>query len=105
MERDAFTDIANAFMQLRVAFIRNGLEPPAAIELGSVKDGDYFRYAIGKEMIIAQPRMGVDRDNPEWVCNIVGVEVRMPAAWRREAKGRRVLNDPDFRPISDLWKD
>jgi len=40
--------------------------------------------------------MGVERDNPEWVCNIMGVEVRMPAQWRGTKAGRRALYEPDF---------
>lgn len=91
-----FDDIMDAIWRLRTAFIKHGMEPPISIELGHVKDSDCFRYALPKDMARAQPRMGVESDNPEWVCNIMGVEVRMPAQWRGTKAGRRVLYEPAF---------
>lgn len=83
-------------MRLRIAFLKHGMQPPISIELGHVKDGDWFRYSLPKDMALATPRMGVDSDSPEWVCNIMGVEVRMPAQWRGTKAGRRALYEPDF---------
>lgn len=96
MSESPFDDIANALFRLRTAFVKHGMEPPVSIELGHVKDADWFRHAMPRDLVVAQPRMGVDEDNPEWVCNIMGVEVRMPAQWRGTKAGRRELYEPEF---------
>lgn len=103
-QREPFDEIANAIHRLRIAFKKLGLEPPVAIELSSIRDGDKFRHLMTRDMILAQPRMGVEQNDPEWVCHIVGIEVRMPAAWRQELKGGRVLNDPVFYSLGDFLK-
>ena len=95
-DKTAFDDVMEAIARLRIAFIKHGMKPPASIELGHVKDGDWFRWSAPKDMVMFQPRMGVEKDNPEWVCSIQGVEVRMPAQWRGTASGRRVLYDAEF---------
>jgi len=96
MAGEPFDDILDAISRLRAAFLKHGMQPPISIELGHMKDGDWFRWAMPKDMVMFQPRMGVESDNPEWVCNIMGVEVRLPAQWRGEKHGRRVLYDPAF---------
>jgi hypothetical protein len=91
-----FDDIMEAIARLRIAFIRHGMQPPISIELGHVKDADWFRWSMPNNMVMFNPRMGVEKDTPEWVCNIQGVEVRMPAVWRATTTGRRVLYDVEF---------
>lgn len=95
-DKQPFDDIMEAIWRLRTAFIKHGMEPPISIDLGHVKDGDWFRWSLPQDMAVAQPRMGVEKDNPEWVCNIMGVEVRMPAQWRGTKAGRRALYEPEF---------
>lgn len=96
MSEEAFDDIANAIHGLRRAFMKHGLKPPVSLELGDAKDGDFFRYIIGKDMIAPRPFMGNENKGPEWVCDLLRIEVRMPAAWRQVTSNRRVLSDPDF---------
>jgi hypothetical protein len=87
MNDDAFRDIANAVMRLRHAFLRHGFEPPSAIELGSHENGDRLRYALPRDLVVAQPRM--DKDDPEWCFDFQGVEFRYPAHWRSTKRGGR----------------
>lgn len=84
----AFDDIMNALYVLRAAFIKNGMKPPISIELGDRKDGDFFRYTLPREMAMMHPRMGDTKQDAEWVCNIMGVEVRMPGQWRYGPDGK-----------------
>lgn len=85
MSDEAFTDIANAVMRLRHAFMRHGLKPPVAIELGAHQDGDHLRYILPRDLVMAQPRM--DRDDPEWCFDFQGLEFRYPAKWRYTQRG------------------
>lgn len=105
VDKTPFDDVMEAIWRLRTAFIKHGMNPPISIELGHVKDGDWFRWSAPTDLMLAQMRMGVDKDNPEWVCSIMGVEVRMPAQWRRTKDGRRMLYEPKFHagfpPLSD----
>lgn len=89
MNEEAFYDIMNAVGHLRRAFVRRNMSPPVSIEIGSIEDSYAFRCYMPKDMVLAQPRMN-DKD-PEWVCNIQGVEIRMPAQWRSELGGGRRL--------------
>lgn len=84
----AFDDIMDALARLRIAFLKNGMSAPVSIELGTVRDADHFRYITPPEMAMFQPRMGETQADAEWVCNIQGVEVRMPAQWRSERHGK-----------------
>lgn len=80
MDEEAFTDIANAIMRLRQAFLRHHLQPPIALEIGSREDATRLRASMPRDLIHAQPQM---RDKgPEIVFNLAGVEFRCPAEWR-----------------------
>lgn len=87
----AFNDILDALYRLRAAFLKNGMKPPISLELGSLPDSDRFRWLMPHDLVMAQPRMGESKADAEWVCNIMGIEVRMPAQWRRDLKGRNHL--------------
>ena len=90
MDDKAFDEIMRAFHNLRAAFLRAHLSAPKSIELGDFRDGDVFRYYMPKDMFLAQPRM--NENDPEWVVNIQGIELRMPARWRQETlKSRRLI--------------
>lgn len=95
MGNTAADDIIDAVYRLRIAFKKHGMEPPVAIELGAPKDGSIFRHLMTREMIHSDPRMGVDKDNPAWVANVMGIEVVMPAEWRSE-RGGKILHDPQL---------
>lgn len=87
MEKDeAFSDIMDAIARLRIAFLKHGMSAPVSIELGNVRDKNAMMYCLPREMVAFDMRMGGD---PEWVCNIQGVEVRMPGEWRMDAGGRK----------------
>ena len=87
----AFNEIMSAIYQLRIAFLKHGMSPPVSIELAKDRDTDWFRYNLPPHLALAQPRMGETRTDAEWVCNIMGMEVRMPAQWRKELDGRSRL--------------
>lgn len=91
MADDAFDDVFNAIANLRIAFMRHGIEPPKSIELSTYKDKDIFLHKMPRDMVLAQPRMGETRKDAEWVANIMGVEIRMPAQWRTDLDGRSKL--------------
>lgn len=84
----AFADILDAVYRLRKAFIKNGLQPPISIELGDPRDSTHFRYMLPKDMALAQPRMGDTEKDAEWVCSLMGIEVRMPGQWRSGPDGK-----------------
>lgn len=84
-DKQPFDDIMEAIFNLRTAFIKHSMNPPISIELGHVRDATRLRYMLPSEMAMVQPRMGETKDDAEWVCNIMGVEVRMPGEWRWEA--------------------
>ena len=84
----AFKEVMNAMQRLRVAFLKCGMNVPVSIELGTVRDGDIFRHRMPREYVLAQPRMGETKADAEWVANMFGIEVRMPAQWRRERDGK-----------------
>lgn len=86
---EAFTDIMNALMRLRIAFLKHNMAAPVSIELGSIRDGDKFRYMMQRDQVMFQPRMGETHADAEWVCNIQGVEVRLPAQWRIDQAQRQ----------------
>lgn len=92
MDDRAFEDIADALYRLRVAFKKHGMEAPVSIELGSYRDKDAFLYLMPRDLVLAQPRMGETQQDAEWVANVMGIEVRMPAQWRVEfGKGSRLV--------------
>jgi hypothetical protein len=82
---EVFTDIANAMMRLRHAFMRHNLNPPKSLELGSHDDGARLLSSLPKSLYVAQPRM--DKSDPEWCLDLVGIEVRFPAHWRAKRRG------------------
>ena len=87
---EPFDDIMKAVWQLRVAFIKHGLQAPAAIELGSYEDGMRFRSMPNKDLMrFDATATAKGMSDPEWVGNLMGVEVRMPAQWRSDLKGKR----------------
>ena len=86
---EAFREIADAVYRLQRAFIRAGMKAPVSIELAAIDDSDRFRYTMPRDLVMAQPCM--DKNDPEWVANIMGMEVRMPARWRADRKGGRTL--------------
>ena len=88
-DQDTFHEIADAVHRLRRAFIRAGMKAPVSIELGSHEDKHRFLYVMPRDLVLAQPRF--DKPHPEWVANIMGMEVRMPAQWRITGKGGRGL--------------
>jgi hypothetical protein len=88
---EAFADIMNAIARLRIAFLKHNLSAPISIEIGSLRDGDALRHLMPRDMFLAQPRMGETKQDAEWVANIQGVEIRMPAQWRRELNGKTHL--------------
>lgn len=92
---EPFDDIMNAIARLRVAFLKHGMEAPKSIELGGHKDESWFRYMMPRDMVMFQPRMGDTKADAEWVCNIQGVEVRLPAQWRASRDGGSRLYTPD----------
>lgn len=81
LSEQAFQDIASALHRLRAAFVRYGMKPPISVELGSHDDGYRLRSYMPRDLVSAQPRM-TDKPDPEWVCNIIGVELRWPGRWR-----------------------
>lgn len=85
---EAMREICNAILHLRRAFIQAGMKAPVSLELGDREDGMRLRYIIPDDMIAVQPQM-TGRNDPEWVCNIVGMEVRYPGAWRGRERGGR----------------
>lgn len=90
----AFSEIATALMRLNAMFRKAGLQPVKSLELGSHEDGDRLRAYLPRHMVVPEPRQLTDAPNPEWVCNIVGVEVRFPGRWREyetahRSRGRR----------------
>ena len=88
-DQDTFHEIADAVHRLRRAFIRAGMKAPASIELGSIEDKDRFLHAMPRDLVLAQPHL--DKPHPEWVANIMGMEVRMPGQWRVNSNGGRGL--------------
>jgi hypothetical protein len=88
MSDEAFTDIANAILRLRRAFLKHHMEPPKSIELATIDEGHRFRYYMPKDMVMMTPRQPSGND-PEWVCTIAGMEVRFPGQWRAREKGGR----------------
>lgn len=80
--------IGNAILKLRRAFIDAGISPPVSIELGDWEAGDKLRCYIPRELFHAQARM-TDKPDPEWACNIMGMEVRYPGRWRDRERGGR----------------
>ncbi|MGL5735271.1 MAG: hypothetical protein ACRCYS_10440 [Beijerinckiaceae bacterium] len=91
MSGEQFDDIMNAVMRLRIAFLKHDFAAPKSIELGSIRDGDKFRYLMPRDMFVEQPRMGETHKDSEWVVNVQGVEIRMPAQWRIERDGKKHL--------------
>lgn len=87
ISEEAFQDIAGAIGRLRHAFLKHNMQPPKSIELGSIDDGYAFRHYMPKNMVMIEPRQS--GDDPEWVCNIMGMEVRFPGQWRSRERGGR----------------
>jgi hypothetical protein len=85
---DPMREICNAILRLRAAFKCAGMDAPVLIELGKHEDGDRLRYVMPRDMLLAQPQI-TDKPDPEWVCNIVGMEVRYPGRWRARQRGGR----------------
>ena len=83
----AFSDIMDAIARLRIAFIKHGMSAPVSIELGNVRDKNALMYCIlPRDMVLVDMRMG---EIAEHVCNIQGIEVRMPGEWRADRGGRK----------------
>jgi hypothetical protein len=87
MGDDAFTDLANAVLRLRGAFLKHGLTPPKAIELGSFEDGARLRATVDNNLVHFDPGMGRSDSNPDMVGNLCGVEIRYPAKFRARERG------------------
>ena len=85
-EVDPFTDIANAIFALRRAFQRQGMKPPASIELANHEDMNRLREMITREHFEARPSF--DRQKPELIANISGVDIVAPAVFRAFPGGR-----------------
>lgn len=85
---EAMREICNAILHLRRAFIQAGMKPPVSLEIADREDGMRLRYVMPADMIAAQPQM-TSKDDPEWVANIVGMEVRYPGQWRARLRGGR----------------
>ena len=89
-KEDDFSTIAEAIVRLRHAFLRAGFSAPKSIELGTYEDGTRFRSLAPSDMMQFNPdAMAKGIAQPEWVGNFYGVEVRMPAQWRADIKGKR----------------
>lgn len=88
---EGFYEIMDAIMRLRIAFKKNGYEAPVSIELGHYRDKDRFLATAPRELLLAQPRMHDDPQQAEWVCNVQGIELRLPAQWRIELDGKKYL--------------
>lgn len=85
----AFTEIANAILRLRSAFMQAGFEPPKSIELASHEDGYRMRHILPSSMIMATPAANLrDENDTDVLFPICGVEVRYPAKFRKLARGR-----------------
>ena len=66
-DKQPFDDVMEAIFRLRTAFIKHGMEPPISIELGHVKDGDWFRATLGRRGVFVQ-RFGEELRGFENVC-------------------------------------
>lgn len=88
-DEDAFTEIANAILHLRIAFQRCGFQAPKSIELASHDDGFRMRHILPREMIMATPAQGLrNEDDTDVLFPVCGVELRYPAQFRRLQRGR-----------------
>jgi hypothetical protein len=87
MSDEAFTDIANAVLRLRHAFLKHNLNPPASLELASHDDAAKLRDMLPREMVMATPSMGNDPARPDIVFPVCGVEMRYPAEFRARERG------------------
>ena len=83
---EAFSEIANALMRLRIAFIKAGFKPPKEVHLADHKDGYKLRHILPPEMIYATVDLG-DNDIDEVKFNICGIDLRYPARYRRTKNG------------------
>lgn len=80
--------IGEAILKLRKAFLTAGLKPPVSIELGHHVDGTKLRCLLPPDLYLSQPQI-TDSPDPQWVCNIMGMEVRYPGQWRARERGGR----------------
>ena len=90
-DQKAFDEIADAVHRLRRAFLQHGMEAPVSIELGSIRDKNRFLGLMPTDLIRAQARTWHDPARPELVANMLGMEIRMPAQWRRLENGGKVV--------------
>lgn len=87
-ESTFFDDLANAIYRLRVVFLKHGLEPPKAIELGSIEAGQKFQLAIPKDMIASTFAINQrEKPEPDVLIAFMGVEIRYPAQLRGRSGG------------------
>lgn len=89
---DAFNEIATAIMRLRATFIKHGFKPPKSLEMDSHQDGDRMRYILPRDMIAAYPAQSLrDENDIDIMFNILGIEFRYPAKFRRERGSTRII--------------
>jgi hypothetical protein len=78
---EAFYDIADAILALRLAFQRHRLTPPTRLELGAPGDMRELRASIPSDMVVDTVVVGT-RDNPVSTLNICGMEIIAPTQMR-----------------------
>lgn len=85
---DFFSDLANAIGKLRAAFLRHGLEPPTAIELGDHESGKRFQLSLPQDMIRTSFALNQRGEgNPDVIGHFMGIEIRYPAKLRGRKHG------------------
>lgn len=93
-ENEFFDDFANAVHKLRSAFLKHGLEPPTAIELGSIESGRRLQLSLPENMIAAGYGLNQrDKPDPDVIIPFMGVEIRYPAELRKRPGGRVDFDD------------
>ena len=88
----AFNEIATAVMRLNVTLRKNGFEPIKSVELGSHKDGYRMRHILPRDMLMAMPAQSLrDENDTDVLFNLMGVEFRYPAGFRRERGRTKII--------------
>lgn len=94
MAETFFDDFADAVHRLRRAFLRHGLTPPTAIELGDMEAGKRLQLALPEEMVRAGYGLNQrDKPDPDVIIHFMGVEIRYPAELRARPGGRIDFDD------------
>lgn len=78
--------IYEAIMELSAAFSRQGLKPPAAIELQDVEEGHRLMMLMRRDMPASVMPSDL-RKAPDNECEIMGVKVRWPRGYRMRPDG------------------